>query len=314
MSAARVSLLVVAVAGLAALAYWGGRELMAPPPGDDFEIGDGEDVLPDLEQGERLEVVSAEVSDVYESFPGKISAEGRIPIRAPQGMRVAVTEIVKDEGDFVKQGDVVIRFNRPAIEDAIRKAVERGDEESAKRFRMYLEHADLRAEADGQVLEVYTELGRVPVDEGIPLMTLADRDSYKLRVQVPADATKRGLNIGAKVTVDLDANLGQGSGVVTGYEPASDGWTMLVIGMDPKEGLEQDLGATLRVPTSQRTVGLVPKSAVVQRGEVKVVRVWEPSDGSIAERTILTEGDRGDKWVVVAGVFPDESVVVPKGR
>lgn len=310
MNAARASLAVVLVAGLAAVAYWGGRELFAPPPEDDFEIG-GEDVPPDLAPGERLEAVGAEVTDVFESFPGKVSAEGRVSVRAPQGMRVAVVEIVKDEGDFVKKGDVLIRFNREEIDRAIREAVEKGDEESAKRFRTYLEHWELRAESDGQVLDVYTELGRVPVDEGIPLMTLADRSSYILRVQVPSGATRKGLHIGGRVTADLEANLGQGAGVVTGYEPAPEGWTTLVVAMDPKEGLEQDLGATLRVPTSQREVALVPKSAVAQRGDVKVVRVWEPADGAVVERTILTDGDRGDRWVVVAGVFPGESVVVP---
>jgi hypothetical protein len=164
---------------------------------------------------------------------------------------------------------------------------------------------------DGQVFQIYTELGRVPVDEGIPLVWLVDRSSYKLRVQVPDAITSTVAHMGAKLTADLEGDLGTVTGVVAAFEPAPEGWTILIIGLDPKEGVETDMKASLRVPTSKRELALVPKSAVQTRNGVKIVRVFESSDRTIGERTIQTEGEKGDDWIVLAGVLPGESIVVP---
>jgi multidrug efflux pump subunit AcrA (membrane-fusion protein) len=310
MKAGRAVTFVAAVAAVAGAAYWIAREAVSPPPEDDGEAVVDDEPAAQLARGERFERVGSVSRDVFESFPGKVVTEGRIEVRAPQGMRVAVVEIVKDEGDFVKKGDVLLRFNREEIERAIEKAERDGDGEALKRFRGYLEHAELRSPVDGQVRDVWTELGRVPVDEGIPMMTLADRGSYTFHVQVPQSLTKTVTHMGARVTADLEGNLGKATGTVTGFEDAPEGWIGVVVGLDPKEGLENDLKATLRAPTSKQEVALVPKAAVVQRGDVKIVRVWEPSDRTVAERTIVTDGEQGDAWVVVAGVFPGESVVV----
>jgi hypothetical protein len=167
---------------------------------------------------------------------------------------------------------------------------------------------------DGVVKEIYTEVGRVPVDEGIPLVWLADRSAYKLRVQVPEGITSTVAHMGAKLTAELEGGLGEVTGTVASFEPATEGSTFLVIGLDPKEGLEVDMRASLRVPTTKREVGLVPKAAVEQRGTVKVVRAFEPSDRTICERTIVTDGEQGTDWIVVAGVFPGDSIVVPDAR
>lgn len=316
MTLARTALLVAAVAGLAFVAFWSARDAFRPPVDEDLDGGESEPTV-ELARGERYARVGSLTRDVYESFTGKIGATSRKEVRAPQGMRAPVVEIVKDEGDFVKKGDVLVRFSKEAILRDIEKARQDGRDDLVKIGQSWLEHVEIRAEQDGQVVDVYTELGRVPVDVGIPLMYIADRTAFSLRVQVPSGLTKTVAHLGARLKVDLAANLGQTEGTVSGFEDAPEGWIVLLVALDPKEGYEQDLDATVRVPASKAEVALVPKSAVTTREGVKIVRVYEPGDGprgaggSIGERTILTDGEQGDDWIVTAGVLPGESVVVP---
>jgi multidrug efflux pump subunit AcrA (membrane-fusion protein) len=286
---------------------------MSPPAAEDEEVVEDEPTV-DLPRGERFEKVRAHETWVYETFDGRISAEGRVEVRAPQGMRAVVVEIPKNEGDFVSKGDVLVRFSREAIEADIERARAAGREDLVKVGEEWLKHVEIRAPVDGVVKEIYTEVGRVPVDEGIPLVWLADRSAYKLRVQVPEGITSTVAHMGAKLTAELEGGLGEVTGTVASFEPATEGSTFLVIGLDPKEGLEVDMRASLRVPTTKREVGLVPKAAVEQRGTVKVVRAFEPSDRTICERTIVTDGEQGTDWIVVAGVFPGDSIVVPDAR
>lgn len=318
MNAARVTLLVAAVAGLAFVAFWSVRDAFSPPVPDDFDGSDAEPVV-DLARGERFERVRPVTRDVFETFGGKIAVMKRHPVRAPQGMRAPVIEIVKDDGDFVKVGDVLVRFSKEWILTEIEKARKAGRDDLVKTGESWLEHVEIKAEQEGVVTDVYTEVGRVPVDVGIPLLYIADRTAFSLRVQVPSTLTKTVAHLGARLTVDLSANLGQTTGTVSGYEEAPEGWIGLLVALDPKAGYEVDLDASVRVPASKAEFALVPKAAVSARADaatgqsVKVVRVYEASDRSIAERTILTDGEQGADWIVTAGVFPGESIVVPDG-
>ena len=104
MSAARVSLFVVLVAGLAALAYWGGHALMAPPD-DDFEIGESEDVPPDLEPGERLAALPARM----------IARRGHLPV--PAGPELDVLDPVDQDPAYLPRAvDLITAALRPLVE------------------------------------------------------------------------------------------------------------------------------------------------------------------------------------------------------
>lgn len=296
---------------LGALVYVGVRTVMAPPPEEEelFEEPPRGEALP---PGTRFERVRSTTRDNYETFPGRIAATNVIPVEVPAEMRVAVVEILKDTGDQVKKGDVLLRFNKPRIEKDIEEAEKAGRLEDAKRFREYLALADLKSPVDGYVAEVKTSVGQIPFTAGDrALLTIADPTAYALEVQVPAALTSTVAHLGAKLTAVLEGTNGTVAGTVSAYKVAPEGWTVLVIGLEPREGLEPEMNAALRVPVSKSEVALVPKSAVEDRRGVKVVRVWEATDRTIAERTIQTDGEVGDDYVVTAGVLPEESVVVP---
>lgn len=304
---------VAAVAAAATGVYWVARLALAPVSEDDWSgFEEPDSAAASLAQGERFERVSTIVRPVAEEYPGRIAAGKGVPVTVPPGMRCAVIEIVKDQGDAVKKGDVLLRFNREELDRETMRAKERNDEAALAHYRELAKYVELRSPVDGIVRDCHTELGRTPVDAGMTaLYHIVDENEFQIRVQVPATVPKLGAHIGARLTVDLEGSFGSTEGVVTGYEDAPEGWTVLVIGLDPMEGYEVDMKGSVKVPVAKEEVVLVPKAAVRERGGVKIVRVWEPADRLVADRSIQTDGEREDFWIVTAGVLPGESIVVP---
>lgn len=315
---------LLAVAGLTAVAYFAARWVAAPPDGEDGDLaadGSGEEPdvvsdedLPGLGRGERFERVRPLVRDVFETFPGRLGAEGGIQVRALQGQRMAVVKIHKWEGDAVKKGEVLVELNDEQYRRELAKAKAAGDDERVKHLQEMIAAAKVRSPVDGYVLEVHRDVGEIPLDTqeggGLPLVTLADPNAYSFRATVPQQAVAAAGHLGAKFQVEFE-NGTRAEGTVTGYEAAPEGSATLVLGMEATPGLEQDLRGSVRVPTSKEEVALVPKKAVTRRGGVAVVRVFENDTRSVAERTIATDGEIGDDLVVTAGVFAGEAVVVP---
>lgn len=344
-SVTRMWPLALALAGIVMLgisAYrWATQEtgeehalLDEPPP---------EDAQPD---DTHFEEVKTHEIDVYETFRGVVQGEGKVQVRAPAGMRVPVVKIHHEMGEFVSKGDPLISLDRESVERAIEQATKEKRWADKERFEGYLEHVVLRAPHDAQVFEITTNLGEVPFDKGIALMTLTRKDTWSFKVLVPSDLTRVSAYLGAEVKVELDADVGLVDGVVTthggdsitiidvpeevdpetGEERGKEsvpivashdgigGFTTLVIGLKESEGLEPRLAGRVRLKTSTREVGLVPKKAIEWRGEVPIVRVWEPEDSIVAERTLDLGEEVGDAYVVNAGVFPGQHIVVPGAR
>ena len=90
----------LALTGLAAAAYFAARWAATPPEetdpdGEPLPEDVEEEPLPDLGRGERYEKVRAHARDVFESFTGRVDAEGGIPVRALPGQQMAIVAIHK---------------------------------------------------------------------------------------------------------------------------------------------------------------------------------------------------------------------------
>ena len=314
--------ILLALAGIAMLAWTGLRLVTLPdrPSGeedyDPDEDDDYDEPPADLLVGEHFQVVRAKEVDVYQTFKGRVKGEGQHPIRAPKGMLVPVLVIHKEPGEFVEKGDPLITLAGEQVEKALEEARAAGDQEKIERFEMYLEHVVLRAPVDGQVLHIWCDPGHIPVDEGIPMMTLADRSSFTFVVMLPEDVLRSSAPMGAELEIELEDGLGTVQGTVTslgetaeGRLPALGGQVNVILGLAAHEGLEDGLAGEVRVPASRQVAGLVPKKAVEWRDGVAVVRVAEA--GTILERTLRIDGEEGDDYRVLYGVNVGESVVVP---
>ena len=213
-------------------------------------------------------------------------------------------------GDSVKKGDVLIRFYRPKIDKAIEEAKAKGDTASEARFRGYLDYAELKAPVDGVVLRIYRTHGDVPIDD-LPVVTLADKSSYKFVVQVPDEVERLSMPLTSKFDVALEDEIGTVKGVVTDFEESVGDAVPVVLGLEPHDGLEEDLAGTVKVVSSRKEVGLVPRVSVIRRSDLAFLRVWDPESDSISEKSVLLGDDVGDDVIVLAGAFTGDSVVVP---
>jgi multidrug efflux pump subunit AcrA (membrane-fusion protein) len=206
---------------------------------------------------------------------------------------------------------VLVSFYKPQIDDAIAKAVKEGRTDDANRFRGFLEYVDLKAPCDGVVLSLDRQEGEVPVDEGIGVVTLADKSSFRFVVQVPGDVQRAAMEISKKFVVALADDLGSVPGVVVSYDPPVDTDVPVVIALDPHEGIEARLAGTVRVASGRKEAGLMPKTAVIKRGEASFVRAYDPESKSIGEKSVVLGAEIGPDVVVLSGVFTGDSVVVP---
>lgn len=313
-SYARLWPLAIAAVGIAGLVY---AAFHMQEGGEKTDDGMGPEA-PAGEAGpnEHFEKVRPHKVDEFSTYRGKVKAGGSIDVRAPLGMRVPIVKIHHEAGDFVKKGDVLISLDRPQVERAIEKAKAAGRTDDEKRFRGYLDYVELKSPCDGVVGEIYRSLGDVPIDpneqgQGMPLMTIVNKDSFSFVVRVPVEVQQRSMPLGTSFAVVLESDIGTVKGTVVEFEKPEGTDIPVVLQLEPHEGIEDRLDGTVRVASGQIEVGLVPKTAVVKRGDVPIVRVWDSATRSIGERTVKLGDEIGPDVVILAGAFEGDSVVVP---
>src|SRR5262245_44261930 len=106
---ARLWPIAFAALGVAGLVYAGFRWLQ---PYDGTVEDQAPERTTDPGPNEHFEPVRVRVVDESTTYAGKVHAEGSIPVRAPQGMRVPIVRIHHEPGDFVKRGDALVTFAR----------------------------------------------------------------------------------------------------------------------------------------------------------------------------------------------------------
>jgi multidrug efflux pump subunit AcrA (membrane-fusion protein) len=299
----------VAAVGLAGLVYAalqmrGGHETAEDTAAADAPPGEAG-------PNEHFEKVRRHLVDEFSTYRGKVKAGSAIDVRAPRGMRVPVVKIHHESGDFVKKGDLLVTLDRTQVDKAIAKAKAEGRTDDEKRFRGYLDFVEIRAPCDGVVDQIQRTLGEVPIDDGIGLMTLQNRDAYCFVVRVPLDVQQLSMPLATSFDVVLEGDLGTVKGTVIEFDKPEGTDVPVVLALEPHEGIEDQLNGTVRVASGRVEAGLLPKTAVVKRGDVPIVRVWDASARSVGERTVRLGEEIGPDVVILAGAFEGDSVVVP---
>jgi membrane fusion protein, multidrug efflux system len=177
--------------------------------------------------------------------------------------------------------------------------------------QVYLSYATIRSPIDGIILEKKAEVGSLAAP-GVPLLTIEDPRKYRLEVNVP-ESQISDVAVGGEVFVtiaalgqrDLVGNVGD---IVPTADPASR--TFLVkIDLPSVEGLRSGMYGKARCPTGERTALLIPRSAVLERGQLQSVYVVE--DGKVARlRFVKTGKIYGDQVEILAGLKAAEMIVL----
>ena len=315
--------LMVALIGVGGFIYAGWRLASSPAPDEDEDELSYTAVEPDA--GTSWGVVEKREAPAYRPFPGRVHAQGDIPIRAPLGMRVSVVKIHHEQGAEVKKGEPLITFDKSRIEKALAQAKEADDTEKVERFKMYLDNYILYAPEDGIVATIWTNLGEVPYDKGIPLMDLASRSSFAIVAMLPPEVVGESVPIGLKATATVVGIEEPFEALVTSHDqggvdevptPVEGDHVPVSFAIEGRAGLEQDMVAIVRIPHGTKEIVLVPRAAVEWREGVAIVRVAE--DGEVLEKTIRVAQDESGEWriegayyVIEYGVAPGQGVIIP---
>lgn len=179
--------------------------------------------------------------------------------------------------------------------------------------RALLSYTRIRAPFDGVVTAKHVDPGALAAP-GVPLLTV--EDTSRFRLEAPVDESDlRFVQLGGKVEVAIDALgsvlPGTVQQIVPAADPASRSFTVKVeLPRDPR--LHSGLFGRARFPRGQRDAVVVPRAAVLDRGQLQGVYVVG-ADGRIALRFITLGQPLGDQVEVLSGLSGGERVVAAHG-
>jgi multidrug efflux system membrane fusion protein len=174
--------------------------------------------------------------------------------------------------------------------------------------RIVLGYTTIRSPMDGIVVRRTAEVGNL-ASPGVPLFTI-EAERYRLEVSVQ-ESEIRQIRIGQHVTVSIEA-LGQTlqgpvDEIVPTVDPLSRTFTVK-LSLLPKPGLRSGLYGKARFIVGQRQVLVVPRAAIVTRGQLQGVFVLE-SDHVARLRLVQTGKTYAHGIEVLSGLQSGERVI-----
>lgn len=145
---------------------------------------------------------------------------------------------------------------------------------------------------------------------GMPLMTVEEEGQYRLEVAVPESLLGR-VSAGASVPVVLDGGADNAVGRVVEIVPKVDPVSRTFpVKLDiPSTGALSGRFGRAMLPVGEKRGILVPKTAVVERGQLTFV--WTVDNGNIARMRLVKPGtSQGVRIEILAGLSAGERIVV----
>jgi len=182
-----------------------------------------------------------------------------------------------------------------------------------------LGYAQVSAPYAGVITEKRAEVGTLAAP-GVPLLTLEVATGYRLEVAVEESRVGE-VHVGDPVrvfiqaagTAELPGRVGE---IVPILDPGSRSYTVK-IDLQPEKAtaglLRSGLYGKARFAFGQRQVLLVPRDAVVTRGQLVGVFAVD-ADNAAHLRLIKTGRDYGDRVEVLAGLDPGDRIAVSRGE
>ena len=175
--------------------------------------------------------------------------------------------------------------------------------------RVYQGFTRITSPVSGVVTEKKIESGSMAVP-GMPLLTVEDNSAF--RVEVNADEKLAGrLKAGMAVTVFIDSLnrelAGKVAEVVPSIDPQSRSF-LVKIAISEKD-LKNGNYAKVSIPVGKKQVLLVPKKAVVEKGQLTGVYTVD-KNSVIAYRLIRVGKAYGERVEILSGLNPGDAVVV----
>lgn len=180
--------------------------------------------------------------------------------------------------------------------------------------RTSLANTQVRAPFAGVVTEKKADAGTF-ASPGMALFTVEDTRSYRLETMVD-ESDVRLVRVGETVPVLLDSVrsadfLGKVTQIVPAADPASRSF-LVKIELPADSRLRSGLFGRARFPRSSRTVVLVPREAIVERGQLR--GVYATDANQIAQLRYVTLGRAfGEQVEVLSGLQDGEKLIAAPG-
>jgi multidrug efflux pump subunit AcrA (membrane-fusion protein) len=177
--------------------------------------------------------------------------------------------------------------------------------------QVQVSYARIASPISGVVVAKHTEVGSTATP-GEPLLTIEDGSRYRLEVAVEESQLGK-IRIGDRARLRIDA-LGADDldGGVSEITPAADPMSRsyaVKIDLPVRQGLRSGLYGAARFVSGQKQAILIPRKAVVQRGQLAGVFVVD--DAGIARlRLIKTGKSYGESVEALSGLSDGERIVV----
>jgi RND family efflux transporter MFP subunit len=178
-----------------------------------------------------------------------------------------------------------------------------------KEAEVYQGFTRIVSPVSGVVTEKKTDLGSMAVP-GAPLFTIEDDSAFRIDVNGDESLTGR-IRAGMDVTVFIEALNREVKGkiteVVPSVDPASRSF-LVKIAINGK-GLRNGFYGKVSIPIGKRETLLVPKNAVIEKGQLIGVYTVD-KDSVIIYRLVKTGKTYGEKVEILSGLNPGENIVV----
>ena len=296
--------------------------------------------------GSTVELPSASVKTQPASWQPHIATEEVVgTVRSKQRAVVEakisgrVLEYTATPGAFVKAGDLLARLDvqeiqakvdqaRAMLDQAKRdfdrqnqlissNATTRQDFDTAdarvkigtgavSEAETMMSYAQVTAPFDGVVTRKLADVGDLAMP-GKPLLEIESPTSLRFEADLP-EAILDQVKLGAKMPVHLAKTV---EGTVSEISPVADPVSRtfnVKLDLPPTEGLRTGQFGRVSVPVSEVNLLLVPKSAVLKRGQMELVFVAK--DGKAALRLVKTGKTLEDRIEVLSGLEEGEPIIV----
>jgi len=179
----------------------------------------------------------------------------------------------------------------------------------ADEARIYQGFTRITSPASGVVTEKKIEVGSMAVP-GMPVLTVEDNSAYRVEVNVDeklAETVKAGMEAAVFIEALNKELAGRVTEVVPSIDPLSRSFLVKIAVSD--KDLKNGHFAKVSIPTGKKQALLVPKKAVVEKGQL--TGVYTVDNNSVIAYRLVREGKSyGDRVEILSGLNPGDKVIV----
>jgi RND family efflux transporter MFP subunit len=288
----------------------------------------------------RTQTIESKNLPVFEEVVGTVRARLRATLEAKTSGRIVAMPVVL--GQKIKAGDLITRLDAPEIQARLeqaqaglqqaerdwnrisslfkQQAATRADFDAAEsrlelakaavaEARALVSYVEITAPFEGVVTRKAADIGDL-ASPGKPLVDIEDPTALQFEAEAP-EAIADKIHSRAQMTIRLGQTTGEISGTVAEIAPIADPVSRtfrVKLDLPNSPGLMSGQFGRLLVAVAESASLRVPRSAVVQRGQLEVVFVVEQQRARL--HLVKTGRSIGGETEILSGLDAGDSAII----